>query len=206
MIYIDPPFDSKTDYRTKIELPGQNIEKRPTVIEQFAYKDTWKNGTASYLEMMVPRLILMKELMSDKATIYVHIDYHVGHYLKLILDEIFGRENFINEIVWKRRGGVANLVKNFGNVYDYILIYSKSDNYIFNIQKTKETDRAKEYIEERFRFKDENGRIYMRSPLNNHLEKLQLNIQIMESTFIFFHTSIQFTTIENRHDMIIIGG
>lgn len=169
MIYIDPPFDSKTDYRTKIELPGQNIEKRPTVIEQFAYKDTWKNGTASYLEMMVPRLILMKELMSDKATIYVHIDYHVGHYLKLILDEIFGRENFINEIVWKRRGGVANLVKNFGNVYDYILIYSKSDNYIFNIQKTKETDRAKEYIEERFRFKDENGRIYMRSPLNNHL-------------------------------------
>ena len=178
MIYIDPPFDSKTDYRTKIELPGQNIEKRPTVIEQFAYKDTWKNGTASYLEMMVPRLILMKELMSDKATIYVHIDYHVGHYLKLILDEIFGRENFINEIVWKRRGGVANLVKNFGNVYDYILIYSKSDNYIFNIQKTKETDRAKEYIEERFRFKDENGRIYMRSPLNNHLEKLKLEYSL----------------------------
>ena len=177
LIYIDPPFDSKADYRTNIQLPRTDIEQRPNVIEQFAYADTWKDGTASYLGMMVPRLILMRELLSDSGTIYVHIDYHVGHYLKLILDEIFGKENFVNEIVWKRRGGVANLVKNFGNVYDYILIYSKSEDYIFNIQKTKETDRAKEYIKERFRYKDENGRIYMRSPLNNPADRPNLKYE-----------------------------
>lgn len=67
LIYIDPPFDSKADYRTKIELPDDKLEQKPTVIEQFAYKDTWKNGTASYLEMMVPRLILMRELYLKKV-------------------------------------------------------------------------------------------------------------------------------------------
>ena len=99
LIYIDPPYDSKADYRTKIELPETKIDQKPTVIEQFAYKDTWKDGTASYLEMMVPRLILMRELLSDVGSIYVHIDWHVGHYLKVIMDEIFGKENFINEII-----------------------------------------------------------------------------------------------------------
>jgi len=78
LIYIDPPFDSKADYRTKIHLPNTDIEQRPTVIEQFAYSDTWMNGTASYLEMMVPRLILMRELLSEQGSIYVHIDWHVG--------------------------------------------------------------------------------------------------------------------------------
>jgi adenine specific DNA methylase Mod len=99
LIYIDPPFDSKADYRTIVKLPNSDIIQKPTVIEQFAYKDTWKMGTVSYLEMMVPRLILMRELLSDKGTLYVHIDWHVGHYLKIIMDEIFGKNNFINEII-----------------------------------------------------------------------------------------------------------
>lgn len=94
LIYIDPPFDSKADYRTKIELPDGKVEQKPTVIEQFAYKDTWKNGTVSYLEMMVSRLILMRELLSETGSIYVHIDWHVGHYLKVIMDEIFGKRKF----------------------------------------------------------------------------------------------------------------
>ena len=100
LIYIDPPFDSKANYRTKIQLPNGEIEQRPRVIEQFAYSDTWKNGTSSYLEMIVPRLILMKELLSDQGSIFVHIDWHVGHYVKIILDEIFGKANLINEITW----------------------------------------------------------------------------------------------------------
>ena len=78
LIYIAPPFDSKADYRTKIHLPTVDIEQKPTVIEQFAYSDTWKDGTKSYLEMIVPRLILMKELLSEQGSIYVHIDWHVG--------------------------------------------------------------------------------------------------------------------------------
>lgn len=93
LIYIDPPFDSKADYRTKIHLPSVDIEAMPTVIEQHAYSDTWKNGTVSYLEMMVPRLILMRELLSEQGSIYVHIDWHVGHYVKVLMDEIFGKDN-----------------------------------------------------------------------------------------------------------------
>jgi len=95
MIYIDPPFDSKANYRTQIHLPDVELEQKPRVIEQFAYSDTWKNGTSSYLEMIVPRLILMRELLSENGSIFVHIDWHVGHYVKIILDEIFDKSNFI---------------------------------------------------------------------------------------------------------------
>ena len=136
LIYIDPPFDSKTDYRTKIQLPGQDIVQKPTVIEQFAYKDTWKNGTVSYLEMMVPRLILMRELLSENGSIYVHIDWHVGHYLKIILDEIFGKENFSNEIIWSY-GKMASSSKKFLSNHDVILFYKKSENAYFNPVKIK---------------------------------------------------------------------
>jgi len=69
-------------------LPGVDLEQKPTVIEQFAYSDTWKDGTASYLKMLYPRLVLMKELLSEKGSIYVHIDWHVGHYVKILLDDI----------------------------------------------------------------------------------------------------------------------
>src|SRR5690606_6760853 len=97
LIYIDPPFDSKADYRTTITLPDATLEQKPTVLEQFAYSDTWADGTASYLAMITPRLVLMRELISDTGSIYVHLDWHVAHYVKLVLDEIFGRSNFLNE-------------------------------------------------------------------------------------------------------------
>ena len=113
LIYIDPPFDSKADYRTKIKLPGLDLQQKPTVIEQFAYADTWEEGTISYLKMIYSRLLLMKELLSDKGSIYVHIDWHVCHYVKVILDEIFGKENFRNEIVWKRSQNISSI----GNIY-----------------------------------------------------------------------------------------
>lgn len=105
LIYIDPPFDSKADYRTRINLPGVDIEQKPTTIEQFAYADTWKDGTVSYLKMLYPRLVLMRELLSDKGSIYVHIDWHVGHYVKVLMDDIFGKENLVNEIVWHYQSG-----------------------------------------------------------------------------------------------------
>jgi len=131
LIYIDPPFDSKADYRTKVNLPDASIEQKPTVIEQFAYKDTWKDGTVSYLEMMVPRLVLMKELLSEKGTIYVHIDWHVGHYLKIIMDDIFGKENFKNEIIYHYDQG-ARGKRDFGRKHDTILRYVINEEYIFN--------------------------------------------------------------------------
>lgn len=132
LIYIDPPFDSKADYRTKITLPNGDIEQKPTVIEQFAYSDTWKDGTSSYLKTLYPRLALIKELLSECGSLWLHLDYHVGHYVKLILDEIFGRDNFRNEITWLRSSSGKTVSKNFSKDTDFILFYSKSDNYIFN--------------------------------------------------------------------------
>ena len=132
LIYIDPPFDSKADYRTKINLPGADIEQKPTVIEQFAYADTWKDGTVSYLKMLYPRLVLIRELLSEKGSIYVHIDWHVGAYVKALLDDIFGKSNIINEIIWHyQSGGIPQ--SSFSRKHDSIYIYAKSNNYTFNL-------------------------------------------------------------------------
>ena len=163
LIYIDPPFDSKADYRTNIQLPDAEIETKPTILEQFAYSDTWKDGTVSYLEMMYPRLCLMKELLSDKGSIYVHIDWHVGHYVKVLMDEIFGKENFRNEIIWKRdtMKGAKVISNQFGRNHDTILFYSKGSNIIYHNEYIKYTD---EYIKKMFRYKDEKG-IYTTEPV-----------------------------------------
>ena len=132
LIYIDPPFDSKADYRTKITLPRYEISHQPTIIEQFAYADTWKDGTISYLKMIYPRLAMMREMLSDKGSIYVHIDWHVGAYVKVLLDDIFGKENFRSEITWKRTGGHHLASKGYDVVTDTILFYSKSSIYTYN--------------------------------------------------------------------------
>lgn len=136
LIYIDPPYDSKADYRTKITLPSGDIDLKPTVLEQFAYSDTWKEGTVSYLKNLYPRLYLMRELLSDKGSIYVHVDWHVGHYVKILMDEIFGKENFINEIAWCYKSGGAG-DKGFAKKHDTIFFYKKSDIFIFNNTKEK---------------------------------------------------------------------
>ena len=131
LIYIDPPFDSKADYRTKLTLPGGDINQKPTTIEQFAYADTWKDGTVSYLRMLYPRLVLMRELLSDHGSIYVHIDWHVGHYVKVLMDEIFGKNNLINEIIWHyQSGGIPQ--NNFARKHDTLLFYQKGLEHIFN--------------------------------------------------------------------------
>lgn len=131
LIYIDPPFDSKADYRTPITLPNTSFSQKPTVIEQFAYADTWEEGTISYLKMIYPRLVLMKELLSERGSIYVHIDWHIGAYMKIILDDIFGKNRFLNEIMWCYTiGGKGSSF--YGRKHDTILLYSKSPNYTFN--------------------------------------------------------------------------
>lgn len=162
LIYIDPPFDSKADYRTPITLPGTKFEQRPTVIEQFAYTDTWKEGTISYLKMMYPRLVLMRELLSERGSIYVHIDWHIGAYLKIMLDDIFGKENFVDEVIWAYgspsggRAASAKLVKMHETIFHYAKNYpQRAENKVFLPYSQK-------YIDDWFKFKDENGRIYRR--------------------------------------------
>lgn len=157
LIYIDPPFDSKADYRTPITLPNANLEQKPTVIEQFAYADTWEEGTISYLKMIYPRLVLMKELLSERGSIYVHIDWHIGAYVKIILDDIFEKDNFRNEIIWKR--GTVKGAKAVGNQYarnhDMILYYSRSNDYVYHTQYLPYTE---EYIKQRYTKDDNDGR------------------------------------------------
>jgi len=132
LIYIDPPYDSKADYRTKVTLPGTQLEQKPTVIEQFAYSDTWVDGTASYLAMITPRLVLMRELLADTGSIYVHIDWHVGHYVKIVLDDIFGKDNFRNEIVWHYKRWPTP-AREWQKMHDNVLIYTKVlGKHIFN--------------------------------------------------------------------------
>lgn len=156
LIYIDPPFDSKADYRTKITLPNGDIEAKPAVIDQFAYSDTWKNGTVSYLEMLYPRLMLMRDLLSDQGSIYVHCDWHAGHYLKIMLDDIFGKNNFRNEIVWCYSSGGRSKTS-FPKKHDTIFVYSKSDNFIFNPVKVPLSD---EEIAKNYPLVDAEGKHY----------------------------------------------
>lgn len=157
LIYIDPPFDSKANYRTPITLPNASFSQRPTVIEQFAYADTWEEGTISYLKMIYPRLMLMKEMLSEKGSIYVHIDWHIGAYVKVVLDEIFGKENFRNEIIWKR--GTVKGAKAVGNQFarnhDMILYYSKGNDYVYHTQYLPYSE---EYIKQRYTKDDNDGR------------------------------------------------
>ena len=137
LIYIDPPFDSKADYRTKISLPGTDIQQKPTVIEQFAYADTWEEGTISYLKSMYPRLVLMREMLSETGSIYVHIDWHVGAYVKVIMDDIFGKENMLNDINWTYNTRTM-ASKWFARKHDSILFYAKNlEQHIFNVDEVR---------------------------------------------------------------------
>lgn len=155
LIYIDPPFDSKADYRTPITLPNMKCSQKPTVIEQFAYADTWEEGTISYLKMIYPRLALMKELLSERGSIYVHIDWHIGAYMKIILDDIFGKDMFRNELVWTYFGFKRSTTKKFPQKHDIIYSYAKNNEYVWN---TQYKPHSADYIK-RFK-KDKNGRLY----------------------------------------------
>ena len=124
LIYIDPPFDSKADYRTKLNLPSATIDRTPNPLEQFAYSDAWADGTASYLAMLAPRVVLMRELLASTGSLYVHLDWHVGHYAKILLDEVFGRSNFINELIWRYRRWPAK-TSAYQKMHDTIFWYAK---------------------------------------------------------------------------------
>jgi len=138
LIYIDPPFATGADFSISIGIGDGNDEtiKEASVIEQIAYRDTWGKGLSSYLQMMYERIVLMKELLSDTGSIYVHTDYRVDSYIRLILDEIFGRENLLNEIIWYYQTGGASR-KHYARKHDTIFFYSKTENYKFYPERIK---------------------------------------------------------------------
>lgn len=127
LIYIDPPFATGGDFNLKIQI-GEDGK----YIDDIAYKDKWKEGLDSYLTFLYERLVKMKRLLAYNGSIYVHLDWHISHYVKLILDEIFGIENFRNEIIWAYPAASVKTRHFFIRSYDTILFYSKSNDYVFN--------------------------------------------------------------------------
>ena len=139
LIYIDPPFFSKANYGSELKLHSDKIRKIP-VIKQKAYHDVWEDGMEEYLKMITIRLLLMKELLSEDGCLWVHLDWHSVHYVKILLDEIFGEKNFVNEVIWTyKSGGVS---KNYyARKHDTLLFYGKSQKYYFKAQQEKSYNR-----------------------------------------------------------------
>lgn len=132
LIYIDPPFDSKADYKKKIQLQGVKATNEQSAFEEKQYTDIWTND--EYLQFMYERITIARELLSAKGSIYLHCDWHKGHYLRLIMDEIFGHQNYRNEITWVRTASHNDTTGRYSRVKDSILFYSKNADVIFNPQ------------------------------------------------------------------------
>lgn len=173
LVYIDPPFASGADYAKKVYVRrnpkvAEAISQAETELdieelkafEETMYGDVWDKD--KYLNWMYENLVAIKSVMSETASIYVHLDYHIGHYVKILMDEIFGEENFRNEIIWQRKQGNLGQTKQYGIATDSIFFYSKSDTYHFEMPLTK--DGQEEYLK-RFKYDDGDGRKYRTSPL-----------------------------------------
>ncbi|MDB6077751.1 MAG: adenine specific methylase Mod, partial [Akkermansiaceae bacterium] len=159
LIYIDPPFDVGADFSMDIEIGGETFHKEPNLLEQIAYRDTWGRGADSFIAMIYERLILMRDLMHSDGSIYVHSDWRMNALIRLALTEVFGANNFINEIVWKRRTGILNQSRKLGASTDSIYLFSKSaERYVFNQQFIPYTD-DDPYVQTKFVY-SEKGRRY----------------------------------------------
>ena len=167
LIYIDPPFDVGADFSMKINIGDDEFTKQPNVLEELAYRDTWGKGADSYIAMLYERLVLMRDLLCSEGSIWIHCDWRVSAYIRLILDEVFGKDNFVNEITWKRHSmisSVAGGMKKFGQKTDSIIVYSKSNDLLFNPQYKQGTDDEK--LKSRFKnFEKETGRYFETQPL-----------------------------------------
>ncbi|MGB8886913.1 MAG: DNA methyltransferase [Candidatus Korobacteraceae bacterium] len=153
LIYIDPPFDTGADFSYTATLPRSNGEdgdeepvtfgKEPSILEQKAYRDTWGRGLNSYLHWFYEAAVLLHELLASDGTMYVHIGSNVSHYAKAILDEVFGPERYVNEIIWKRQtahSDVTQGAKHLGRLHDTLLLYTKSESFNWQMQYTPYSD------------------------------------------------------------------
>jgi DNA modification methylase len=158
LVYIDPPFSTKQEFR------GSK--------DQQAYQD--KVVGAAFLEFLRKRLVFLKALLSDDGCIYIHCDWRFNSYIRVIIDEIFGKNKFVNEIIWQRKQAQAWSSVQFGITNDTILFYAKGNTHVFNPIHSFDDDNTQNYIKERFKFDDGDGRKYMKSPLVNPLYRKNL--------------------------------
>ena len=177
LIYIDPPFDVGADFSMDIEIGNGTFTKKPNILEEIAYRDTWGRGSDSFIAMIYERLVLMRDLLVEDGSVYVHCDWRVNASLRFVLDEVFGSDNLVNEIVWRRKQAQAWSSNQFGITNDTLLFYAKSHKRIFNPIYSKDDENTKKYIRERFKFDDGDGRRYMKSPLVNPLVRPNLQYE-----------------------------
>jgi len=162
LIYIDPPFDVGADFSMDIEIGGETFHKEPNLLEQIAYRDTWGRGADSFISMIYERLILMRDLLAEDGSIYVHCDWRVNAFIRSALDEVFGRDQFINEVTWKRahtvKGNMGQGSKFMGANTDTLLAYARSPSYVFNTVFLPYSD---DYIKKFYRYVEpDTGRRY----------------------------------------------
>jgi len=167
LIYIDPPFDVGADFSMNVAVGDENdtAHKDPSTLEMVAYRDMWGRGTDSYLSLMHERLVLFRDLLAERGSIYVHCDYRTNHYWRCLLEDVFSSDRFVAEITWKRRSGIVKQTKTYGACTDTLLLFSKSEHYTYERQFTRVD--SEDYVETRFKYVDEDGRRYRLSNLVN---------------------------------------
>jgi len=204
LIYIDPPFAVGADFSFNIKIDGDEVTKKPSMIEEIAYNDTWGRGISSYLIMMYERLKLMHDLLADNGSIYVHCDYRVNSYLRLILDDIFGKENFRNEIVWSYGGRGAKAISGqFPRNYDVLLVFSKSSmgdiSKIYGEFKVSITDALKSGFK-----KDEKGRWFKTAPRGDYTDESITELEKKDRIYYTKNGNIRIKYfLEERNSFVI---
>lgn len=191
LVYIDPPFASGADYAKKVYLrrnpklaeKAAAAEKEMDIeelkaFEEKMYGDIWNKE--DYLNWLYENLIAIKNILSDTGSIYVHLDWHISHYAKVLLDEVFGEDNFVNEIIWRRKLATSYASKQFGITNDTIFWYCNGEEYVFNAEYSLEDENTQNYLAERFVYDDGDGRKYMKSPLVNSLYRQKLKYDFMD--------------------------
>jgi len=144
LIYIDPPFATGADFSFQAQVGDDEFTKEPNIIEEKAYRDIWGHGIDSYLQWFYETIALLHELLAEHGSIFVHLDWHTGHYAKAVLDEIFGRENYLNEIIWWYYNKFQGNVNRFAADHDTIFWYRKGEQYRFAPQQEERDEPVKQ--------------------------------------------------------------
>lgn len=186
LIYIDPPFDVGADFSMDIAIGDETLTKEPTVLEELSYRDTWGKGADSWIAMMYERLQLMHDLLADDGSIYMHCDWRMEAYIRLILEEVFGRSNFMNTITWQRGSaakGAKKIARQWSREGDTIIVFRKTENVIYkSVFKQELTDtQLREYL-----YQDPDGRKFKKVTLGDYSEK---SIQKFREQGLIYKTS-----------------
>jgi len=169
LIYIDPPFDVGADFSMDIEIGGDSFTKKPNILEEIAYRDTWGKGADSFIAMIYERLMLMRDLLAEDGSIYVHCDWRVTSYMRLCLDDIFGRDNLIGEFIWTYSGREMNQ-KQWNPKHNTVWCYGKTGSWIFNWETVAE-EPAPEVLAQYKHIDDQGRRYVIRSGQSKGLSK-----------------------------------